>query len=107
MRQAAGWPAAGAAVAVSAVLLLLLGGPGAAAAARPGTPAAAAATASATASGTASPTASATQLRPGSAHGYGARRAAPAGDARLPADLPGAAAAVPGLPAAAGRARTA
>jgi hypothetical protein len=44
---------------------------------------------------------------PGSAHGDRARRAAPAGHSRLPADLPGAAAAVPGLPAAAGRAHTA
>jgi membrane-anchored mycosin MYCP len=59
MRQAAGWPAAGAAVAAAGVLLLMLGGSGAAAAARPGAPAAAA-TASATASATVSPTASAT-----------------------------------------------
>jgi membrane-anchored mycosin MYCP len=61
MRQAARWPAAGAAAAVSAVLLLLVGGPGATAAVRPRTLAAVTATASPTASGTASPTAPATQ----------------------------------------------
>ncbi|HZC63615.1 MAG TPA: S8 family serine peptidase [Streptosporangiaceae bacterium] len=59
MRQAAGWPAAGAALAATSGLLLMLGGSGAAAAARPGTPAAVTATASPTASATASPTASA------------------------------------------------
>ena len=59
MRQAAGWPAAGAALAAAGVLLLMLGGSGAAAAPRPGAAEAAAPTASATATATASATASA------------------------------------------------
>ena len=107
MRQAAGWPAAGAALAATSVLLLMLGGSGAAAARAPGD--------ACGGDGHGLPDRVRHRVThrvrdspgPGSAHGYRVRRAVPARDARLPADLPGAAAAVPGLPAAAGRARTA